>query len=608
MENNIEIFVPGRLCILGEHSDWAAGYRKVDNSIKKGYAIVAGLNLGIYLRGCKSQGFYYEYKDNIISLSCEELMNYDKKDFFEYVIASAKMMHSKYKVSGAKIVCDKMSLPIKKGLASSAAICVAVIRIYNILFELNLSIEKEMELAYEAELSIGSLCGKMDQVCAYGQGIRKIIFDADNIEIVSLPIDKELRFILVDLKGEKNTKKILSDLNNEFNSEVHSGNQILINALGKFNEMCIEKAIKNLIDGDSLKFARALEKFQENFDKNIACFSEELQSPRLHNVMKYCKGNDCILACKGTGSQGDGMAQILIDSYANVDNIMADIRNTLGFESYLFSVGQEELNAIVPIAGKGTRMYPYTYIVDKAFLPIVHSEKVYPAICLILKELFFSECVGKVNLIVNEKQHGFIEGIEKVLECDNIEFPISYTFQKGYGFGSAIVSSEFIYEPGFSLICLGDYIYRGKKYGCCTNQLIEFWKKHRKSVVGIKAVSIDETEKFGIVYGHWVDHNIMKIERIVEKPNIEYVKDNLLIEYSSELKVFAFFGEYIIDNDILRRMSLSDREKEVGFSEYLNEYVQRQSMYAIVIDGDSFDLGNPNDYYESFVEYGKDNV
>ena len=31
-----EIFVPGRLCILGEHSDWAAEYRTVNPSISYG--------------------------------------------------------------------------------------------------------------------------------------------------------------------------------------------------------------------------------------------------------------------------------------------------------------------------------------------------------------------------------------------------------------------------------------------------------------------------------------------------------------------------------------------------------------------------------------------
>ena len=58
MENNyIDLFVPGRLCIMGEHSDWAGKYRNVNNKIEKGYAIVTGIEEGIYARVKASSKF-----------------------------------------------------------------------------------------------------------------------------------------------------------------------------------------------------------------------------------------------------------------------------------------------------------------------------------------------------------------------------------------------------------------------------------------------------------------------------------------------------------------------------------------------------------------------
>lgn len=47
-----EIFVPGRLCILGEHTDWAAEY-SAESPIAtniSGYAIVCTTNEGLYSR------------------------------------------------------------------------------------------------------------------------------------------------------------------------------------------------------------------------------------------------------------------------------------------------------------------------------------------------------------------------------------------------------------------------------------------------------------------------------------------------------------------------------------------------------------------------------
>ena len=44
----MKIFVPGRICLFGEHSDWAGGYRRINADIERGYAIIAGTNQGIY--------------------------------------------------------------------------------------------------------------------------------------------------------------------------------------------------------------------------------------------------------------------------------------------------------------------------------------------------------------------------------------------------------------------------------------------------------------------------------------------------------------------------------------------------------------------------------
>jgi galactokinase len=44
----MKIFVPGRICLFGEHSDWAGGYRRINADIEKGYTLITGTNQGIY--------------------------------------------------------------------------------------------------------------------------------------------------------------------------------------------------------------------------------------------------------------------------------------------------------------------------------------------------------------------------------------------------------------------------------------------------------------------------------------------------------------------------------------------------------------------------------
>ena len=44
----MKIFVPGRICLFGEHSDWAGGYRRINADIERGYTLIAGTNQGIH--------------------------------------------------------------------------------------------------------------------------------------------------------------------------------------------------------------------------------------------------------------------------------------------------------------------------------------------------------------------------------------------------------------------------------------------------------------------------------------------------------------------------------------------------------------------------------
>jgi galactokinase len=45
----MEVFVPGRLCVLGEHTDWAGNYRDVNKHVPYGAFIRLGYSHIIHL-------------------------------------------------------------------------------------------------------------------------------------------------------------------------------------------------------------------------------------------------------------------------------------------------------------------------------------------------------------------------------------------------------------------------------------------------------------------------------------------------------------------------------------------------------------------------------
>jgi hypothetical protein len=53
----LELFVPGRVCLLGEHTDWAGGFRRFNPALCAGYTVVTGTNQGIHARVRKCKGF-----------------------------------------------------------------------------------------------------------------------------------------------------------------------------------------------------------------------------------------------------------------------------------------------------------------------------------------------------------------------------------------------------------------------------------------------------------------------------------------------------------------------------------------------------------------------
>jgi galactokinase len=44
----MKIFVPGRICLFGEDSDWAGGYRRINAEIERGYTWICGTDQGIH--------------------------------------------------------------------------------------------------------------------------------------------------------------------------------------------------------------------------------------------------------------------------------------------------------------------------------------------------------------------------------------------------------------------------------------------------------------------------------------------------------------------------------------------------------------------------------
>lgn len=315
MYEQISLFVTGRLCLFGEHSDWAA-----EHGLNNGYCITIGTDQGLHAFAEPSTEFVINtvvphranyikpFQIEWIADRLLEVVN-DKTQFFRYCAGVAYYLLRKHNVPGGlKLLISKMDLPIKKGVASSAAVCVLIAKAFNAIYGLGLSEDNMMDLAYHGERITGSACGRMDQTCIYGNKLLFLTFSGKNDVLVAPFSPKEsLYMFFIDLGGKKNTSKILRDLHCAYRRSTE-----LQQALGKENERIVRSAKSELLSGNIQEVGRLMTEAQQIFDKIIAPFSpNELKSPLLHSVLSMENIQENIYGGKGAGSQGDGVAQFI---------------------------------------------------------------------------------------------------------------------------------------------------------------------------------------------------------------------------------------------------------------------------------------------------------
>jgi galactokinase len=331
--NCAELFVPGRLCLFGEHSDWAADY-----GIHRGYCIVTGTDQGITASATPGDRFVVETilpdtssesNCRIRQMSCpwkaESLLAAarDETEFFRYCAGVAYEGLTRLKISnGIEVRITSMDLPLKKGVSSSAAVCIAMAKALDEVYELGLFPQEIMQLAYLGERLTRSQCGRMDQACVYGRNPVLLTFDkTKGICVEPISVNDTICMFFVDLAGKKDTITILSDLQSNYLKS-----EQIQKALGKDNERIARLAYRAISAGDAEQVGVLMTKAQHNFDTLIAPYSKEnLSSPLLHRIINFDRIAEHIYGGKGVGSQGDGTAQFVCRSAADRDAAMAEI-------------------------------------------------------------------------------------------------------------------------------------------------------------------------------------------------------------------------------------------------------------------------------------------
>ena len=641
----MELFVPGRLCLFGEHTDWAGKYRTMNADIVPGASIVTGIEQGIYAEVEKSSIFEMysdapEIADVWQDFSCrmneQELKGVAKSgSFFSYCAGVASYMLEWYQVGGVKITLKSMTLPMKSGLSSSAAICVLVARAFNKLYHLNLNTMGEMNIAYVGELRTSSRCGRLDQACAFGVKPNLMTFDGDEVEVKTLNVKKHLYWVFADLCAEKDTIKILRDLNKGYPFASNEMEEREQKALGEENQRIINLAIDYMAKGDVEALGKLMSGAQALFDTSVAPMCpEELTSPKLHEVLKDPIIRPWVYGGKGVGSQGDGSIQFLAKDQMCQQKVI-DYLNSRGMKAYPLTIKPVHTvrKAVIPVAGFGTRLYPASRALKKDFFPIPDKDGIVKPVILILLEELIKSGIEEVCLVLGSEE-------ERLKYKDFFETPLSeehlmklspemqeyenrilaigrklcYVYQKEKrGFGHAVYQAADFANNEPVLLMLGDTLYRSDSNKPCALQMIESYEQYNKLMVSIHPIPLSEVSHYGILSGTWEDklESILNISHMKEKPKASYAEEFLGVKGKNGIKKYmSVFGQYIITPEVFDQLrediqNSEDLTKEIELTSALDKVREQYGMIGVQLQGCMYDMGNYNAFVKCVSDYSK---
>lgn len=261
--------------------------------------------------------------------------------------------------------------------------------------------------------------------------------------------------------------------------------------------------------------------------------------------------------------------------------------------------------AIIPAAGLGTRFLPATKAMPKEMLPIVDK----PTIQYIVEEAIASGIediiivTGKGKRAIEDHfDHAFeledtllkkgkTDMLDSVLQTSKVE--IHYIRQKQpLGLGHAIWSArKFIGNEPFAVL-LGDDIVENDEPGLL--QLMQQHEQVGKSVIGVKQVSDEDTQRYGIIDPVSVDGKLIEVNKFVEKPAAGTAPSN-----------YAIMGRYVLTSEIFD--FLGEHQLGAGGEIQLTDAIQKlnesESVYAYEFDGRRFDVGEKFGFIETTIEF-----
>lgn len=279
-------FAPGRICLVGEHNDWAGGY-----------ALTVPMDAGVRVEmnpGPFRVSSWIEGREHVWS---------GQGDAGVLRLVPAVFAQLGRALEGQVVI--RSDLPPGRGFSSSAAVCVAVAR----ALDPTLGPSDAAELAYQAERSTGSACGRMDPLaCAWSVPL-SLRFHGDSVLVE--PTSGRCALAVGVFPAARDTRAILTALTTHHAGEVPLRDWSALarvgavrSALDGFSAQAMHAA-SALRDHDLRAVGGAMDACQDIYEEELMPAFPELHAPGLLRAVRSLRASGA-LGAKFTGAGGEG--------------------------------------------------------------------------------------------------------------------------------------------------------------------------------------------------------------------------------------------------------------------------------------------------------------
>lgn len=278
--------------------------------------------------------------------------------------------------------------------------------------------------------------------------------------------------------------------------------------------------------------------------------------------------------------------------------------------------------AVITAAGKGTRQYPATSVVQKEMLPLVDRDGLTKPIIQIIAEEAFDAGIEEVCIVVSPgdeqlfRQHfraitqdllpsfaGKEWALRQSEKLAKMERALTFAVQPApQGFGHAVYQSrDFVGNEPF-LLLLGDHIYISQTDYRCARQLIDAYERTGADAISaVKQTPGRQLHLFGTIRGLPMDDSarLYSVAAIEEKPSVDHAIKNLVTPGLPPDQFLCHFGMHVFPPlifDCLEQLIRDDVRSHgeiqlTAAQQILRTRVRR--YYCCELAGDRYDTGVP---------------